>query len=49
MSTCEIKITKGLPVVTRYPKLMDSLLEYTNFNTNEAIDLYGIALTEEIQ
>lgn len=47
MSACEIKITKGLPVVTRYPNLMDSLLEYTDFNTNEAIDLYGIALTEE--
>ena len=47
MNKCEISIGNGLPEASTYPELMKSLLEYTNFDTSKAINLYGISLLED--
>lgn len=47
MNKCEISIGKGLPEVTRYPELMKSLLEYSNFDKSKAVELYGISLLDD--
>ena len=47
MNKCEISIGNGLPEASTYPELMKSLLEYTNFDTSKAINLYGTSLLED--
>ena len=47
MNKCEISIGNGLPEASTYPELMKSLLEYTNFDTSKAINLYGISSLED--
>lgn len=47
MNKCEISVGNGLPEASTYPELMKSLLEYTNFDTSKAINLYGISLLED--
>lgn len=46
--SCEIKIDlNNIPTGTTYPSLMRDILEYTNFDTEYAIELYGVVLTED--
>ena len=47
MNKCEISVGNGLPEASTYPELMKSLLEYTNFDTSKAINLYGISSLED--
>lgn len=47
MRVCEIKIENGTPVVKTYPSLMQDILEFTEFDTEQALDLYGVVLTDE--
>ena len=49
MNACEIKIENNIPVVKTYPKLMQELLTYTNFDVIQSIDLYGITLLDEFK
>jgi hypothetical protein len=49
MATCEININNGVPVAQTYPKLMQELMVYSDFNITQALDLYGLALTIEFQ
>ena len=49
MTNCEINIENGIPVVKTYPSLMQDILEYTGFNVDRALDLYGAVLTDEFQ
>jgi hypothetical protein len=46
---CEITIKNGTPVVQTHPKLMQDILSYTDFNVDQSLDLYGIALSDEFQ
>ena len=47
MSKCEITFKNNIPVVKTYPKLMRELMVYTNNNISQALDLYGITLTDD--
>ena len=47
MSKCEITFKNNIPVVKTYPKLMTELMVYTNNNIPQALDLYGITLTDD--
>lgn len=47
MSKCEITFKNNVPVVKTYPKLMRELMVYTNNNISQALDLYGITLTDD--
>lgn len=47
MSKCEITFKNNVPVVKTYPKLMRELMVYTNNNISQALDLYGIILTDD--
>ena len=47
MSKCEITFKNNIPVVKTYPKLMTELMVYTNNNISQALDLYGITLTDD--
>jgi len=47
MSKCEITFKNNIPVVKTYPKLMRKLMVYTNNNISQALDLYGITLTDD--
>ena len=47
MSKCEITFKNNVPVVKSYPKLMRELMVYTNNNISQALDLYGITLTDD--
>lgn len=49
MNNCEIQIKNGFPVVKTYPKLMQEILTYTGFDTNQALDLYGVTLLDEFK
>ena len=49
MNNCEIQIENGIPVVKTYPKLMQEILTYTGFDTNQALDLYGVTLLDEFK
>lgn len=49
MANCEINIENGIPVVKTYPGLMQDILEYTDFNVDQALDLYGAVFTDEFQ
>ena len=45
--SCEITINNGVPTVKTYPKLMQEIMVFTNIDLNQALDLYGISLTDE--
>lgn len=48
MKNCEITIRPGsLPKVKTNPALFNNILEYTNYNVEDALALYGMTLTEE--
>ena len=47
MSKCEITFKNNIPVVKTYPILMTELMVYTNNNIPQALDLYGITLTDD--
>ena len=47
MSKCEITFKNNIPVVKTYLKLMRELMVYTNNNISQALDLYGITLTDD--
>lgn len=49
MSNCEIKIENGKPVGKTYPKLMQDLLVYTDFNVEQTLDLYGVSLLDKFK
>lgn len=49
MSTCEINIKNGTPVVKTYPKLMQEIMVFTKFDIDQALDLYGTVLTDEFK
>ena len=49
MSTCEIRIVDGIPIVKTFPRLMREILTYTNFNIDQSMDLYGVTLLPEFQ
>lgn len=50
MKNCEITTKPGsLPRVRTNPELFNNILEYTNYNVEEALGLYGMSLTEEFQ
>lgn len=49
MSKCSIKVNGGNVKVDKYQPLMDSILEYTSYNIDKAVDLYGIALSEDYE
>lgn len=46
---CEITIENGRPVVNTYPSLMRDILAFTDYNLDQALDLYGIVLSDEFQ
>ena len=49
MSQCEITFKNNIPNAKTYPKLMTELLVYTNYNTAQALDLYGLTLLDEFK
>lgn len=47
---CEITIRPGgLPMVKTYPLLFNNILDYTNYNVEDALALYGMTLTQEFK
>ena len=47
MGKCERTFKNNIPVVKTYPKIMRELMVYTNNNISQALDLYGITLTDD--